>query len=82
MQQRNLKSLLWHHVTAVSFSDLQSQHVKKFTRELTGKIKSVSSRRETHKFPTETVHTVPGCVLLCAVPDQLGPFSQLINFKV
>ena len=43
-------------------------------------LQNVSSGREKHKFLLKTVHTVPGCVLLCAVPDQLGPFSQLINF--
>ena len=50
--------------------------LKKVTGELSWENYSVSSRREMAKFLVETVHTVPGCLLLCAVPDNLGPFHD------
>ena len=55
--------MLCRALLKISFSDSQSQHVKKSQGGTYWENKNVSSRREKHKFPVETVHKVPSCTI-------------------
>ena len=66
----------------VSFSDSRSQHVKKNKSRgnLVGKIKVSLPEGKYENFRQKQFVQYQVLHKLCSIPDQLGPFSRLINF--
>ena len=74
-------SIIWVLLRDVSFSDSRSQHVKtKVTRELSWKIKVSLPEGKWQNFWQKQFIQYQIVHKLCSIPDQLGPFSRLINF--